>query len=49
MLESVIEQVELRPEFPFGQDARLIAFFSDDYRDRQPAREEQGFISKIAR
>ena len=47
MLKAVVKQVQLRPKFLLGEDTGSIAFFSDDHRDIQPPRYQQGFVAEI--
>ena len=49
MLEAVVEQMELRPELLLGEYAGSVAGFSDDDRNTQTPRHQQGFVAEIMR
>ena len=49
VLKTVVEQVELRPEFLLGKNTGRVALFSHHHRNSQTAREQQRFVSEITR
>src|SRR5208282_772279 len=47
MLKTVVENVQLRLEFPLGDPTRLIAISADNHRDAQPPRDQQWFVAEV--
>src|SRR5215468_10376732 len=47
MLKTIVQQVELRPEFRLGQLARLITVLPKNNRNLESARNQERFISKL--
>ena len=46
-MKAVIEDVQLRLEFLFGDSARFITAFPDNHRNAQPPRDQQGLITEV--
>jgi hypothetical protein len=49
MLESVVEQVELRAEAGFGETSGGVAIFSDDHRDLELAGDQEWLVAELLR
>jgi hypothetical protein len=49
MLKAVIEQMELRAKFRFGEAPRSAAILPDDHRDLQFACNQKRFVAELVR
>ncbi len=49
MLEAVVQQVQLRAEFPLGELPGLVTLLAHNDRHAQLARNQQRLVSKFAR
>src|SRR5271163_2059370 len=47
MVNTIVENVQLRLEVLLGDSARSVATFADNHRNTQPPRNQQWFIAKI--